>query len=64
VPGEGRACPIYEVDEVCRSRCRMMCVYVSICREGEEMVETEGTISNQVRKQILSTWRNTLIFRK
>ena len=40
------------------------CVYVSICREEEEMVETEGTISNQVQEQILSTWRHTLIFRE
>ena len=35
-----------------------------MCREGEEMVDTEGTISNQVQEQTLSTWRHTLIFRK
>ena len=53
---EGRACPIFKVDEVCR--CRM------VCREGEEMVDTEGTITNQVQEQTLGTWRHTLIFRK
>ena len=61
--GEGRACPICEVDEVGRYR-MLLRLCENMCRVGENMVETEGIISNQVQEQTLSTLRHTLIFRK